>query len=644
MFLKGTMVNILLLLLLHESLAEQVCINISNYDLNIAATNGVILDEKNNIVKCENDSLPCLFVCTYDNEMWFNESSACLAASVKGEPLTRFEYDIHTYSNCYQYMCINSTILPLIHTLSCQGCGAEEMMKLFYIRNSCPELFRTSHEVKKAFIKAEKHIIHSIMNTSQLENTSHVNHNLKDVSMKVVNISDDALSCTGASPTIKIEAHPLLPQNESSLPEIWMPVNTLRTIPQKERKIGFVCYMQHSHFLFNKENIQSTVLRIELSGERRLQNLKSPIKMIFRDVQTDKDNRSHLVCHYFDEYDWAWKTGGCKTQNNETNIICSCNHTTAFAVLLIREPIAKAHWEILSYISYIGCGLSAFFCALSLVTYVFNRNHKMDYSIPIHVSLSGALFLLNTTFLLTEWGALVNSEWVCECVAALMHYSLLCCFTWMAIEAFHLYLLLIKVFNTHYKYYLLKLSLVGWGFPAVIVATSLGLKDFKQFYGVTHLSMSDTNQTNAICWITDDSFFYSVNLVYFSLIFIFNSGILMAVASRICKMKQVLKNNSKFKAETKGKSWGDAQRFSASCKSGLTLLGITSLMGTTWGLAFLGSGFVNYLILYLFCILNSLQGFSIFLWICLSTKKQRKREMEEKLCSTPMRTSGVKSE
>lgn len=91
------------------------------------------------------------------------------------------------------------------------------------------------------------------------------------------------------------------------------------------------------------------------------------------------------------------------------------------------------------------------------------RNPRKDYSTSIHVSLSGALLLLNTTFLLTEWGATVKPDWICMFVAALMHYSLLCCFTWMAIEALHLYLLLLKVYNTYYKRYLLKLSLAGWG-------------------------------------------------------------------------------------------------------------------------------------------------------------------------------------
>lgn len=94
---------------------------------------------------------------------------------------------------------------------------------------------------------------------------------------------------------------------------------------------------------------------------------------------------------------------------------------------------------------------------------LFCRKHQMDYSFAIHASLSGALFLLNSTFLLTEWGSRVGLDWVCVFVAAVLHYSLLCCFTWMAIEALHLYLLLIKVFNTYYKHYLVKLSLVGWG-------------------------------------------------------------------------------------------------------------------------------------------------------------------------------------
>ena len=94
---------------------------------------------------------------------------------------------------------------------------------------------------------------------------------------------------------------------------------------------------------------------------------------------------------------------------------------------------------------------------------ISTRKQREEPSIFIHVSLSGALFLLNSSFLLTEWGATVDESWVCEFIAALVHYSLLGTFTWLAVEGLHLYLMLIKVFNTEYKKYLLKLSLFGWG-------------------------------------------------------------------------------------------------------------------------------------------------------------------------------------
>lgn len=42
-------------------------------------------------------------------------------------------------------------------------------------------------------------------------------------------------------------------------------------------------------------------------------------------------------------------------------------------LLQMRGPISEVHWQILSSISYIGCGLSAFFTALSLVIHVFSR-------------------------------------------------------------------------------------------------------------------------------------------------------------------------------------------------------------------------------------------------------------------------------
>ncbi|XP_034087791.1 adhesion G-protein coupled receptor G2-like [Gymnodraco acuticeps] len=640
------MVPLLLLLLLPQSLADQVCLNISNGHMNITMTDARVEDGRIS-VNCIYNNSSCIFLCEYQKNMCLNGSSFCFDATVtnKTDP-PRIQFDLTPYMMCNLYPCVNYSILPLMTELSGLRSDQKEMMKLFYVRDSCPQLFGYNSEVKKAYIRAECKIIDNIIETTQLEPGDSMIYDMKALTLNVVNISEANIreaNISEANLTFKIDAPQLLPENMSFIPDIWLPVNALRAIPEGERVIGLVSYMHGSQFQVKQEEISSMVLRIELQGKHRLQDLKTPITMTFGISPNARlDNDTYLQCHYFDENDFLWKTDGCETNNSQTYIICNCNHATPFAVLLMRDPITKIHWEILSIISYIGCGLSAFFTALSLVIYVFGRNHRMDYSISIHVSLSGALFLLNTTFLLTEWGAKIELDWVCVFVAALMHYSLLCCFTWMAIEALHLYLLLIKVFNTYFKHYMVKLSLAGWGIPGIIVAVSLGMRDLKQLYGLTEMTMADTNQTNAICWITDDSYFYSLNLVYFTLIFIFNSGILLTVASNICKMKQVSQVSSKLGQGTKGKMVRDSQRVRETCRRCLTVMGLTCLMGTTWGLAFLGSGYVNLPILYLFCILNSTQGFFIFLWICLSAKKQRKRDMEDRLTSTPAKSSAVK--
>ena len=94
----------------------------------------------------------------------------------------------------------------------------------------------------------------------------------------------------------------------------------------------------------------------------------------------------------------------------------------------------------------------------------FSRQRFKSEDAPkIHVSLSISLFLLNLAFFINVGQRLKGSDAACWARGAIFHYFLLCAFTWMSLEAFHLYLLVIKVFNTYFSHYFLKLSLVGWG-------------------------------------------------------------------------------------------------------------------------------------------------------------------------------------
>lgn len=97
------------------------------------------------------------------------------------------------------------------------------------------------------------------------------------------------------------------------------------------------------------------------------------------------------------------------------------------------------------------------------LTNLLFRKIRRDYPSKILIQLCAALLLLNLVFLLDSWIALYNTQGLCIAVAVFLHYFLLVSFTWMGLEAFHMYLALVKVFNTYVRKYILKFCIVGWG-------------------------------------------------------------------------------------------------------------------------------------------------------------------------------------
>lgn len=79
------------------------------------------------------------------------------------------------------------------------------------------------------------------------------------------------------------------------------------------------------------------------------------------------------------------------------------------------------------------------------------------------MNLSTALLFLNLIFLLDGWIASFDIDGLCIAVAALLHFFLLATFTWMGLEAVHMYIALVKVFNTYIRRYILKFCIIGWG-------------------------------------------------------------------------------------------------------------------------------------------------------------------------------------
>uniref|UniRef100_UPI00398EB448 adhesion G-protein coupled receptor G2-like n=1 Tax=Pristiophorus japonicus TaxID=55135 RepID=UPI00398EB448 len=178
----------------------------------------------------------------------------------------------------------------------------------------------------------------------------------------------------------------------------------------------------------------------------------------------------------------------------------------------------------------------------------------------------------------------------------------------MGIEAFHLYIMLVKVFNTYIRCYMLKLCLVGWATPAAVLIIIIGVSTDN--YGRYSILVNNNYSSTAMCWITNKTVHYVTNVGYFLLTFLGNTIMLIILSVKVIRLK------------------GDNK------KSIFTILGLTCLLGTTYGIALFSHGPMTIPAMYTFCILNPLQGFFIFVWYYMLTRPSLASETSKTSKST----------
>ncbi|XP_027713731.1 adhesion G-protein coupled receptor G1 isoform X2 [Vombatus ursinus] len=357
-----------------------------------------------------------------------------------------------------------------------------------------------------------------------------------------------------------------------------------------------------SQALFQDKN-SSQVLGGKVLGivvqNTKVSNLQEPVVLTFWH-QPQPENVT-LQCVFWEENPergspGSWSDSGCTTKVGETNTSCFCNHLTYFAILMASSmEIDVIHKHYLTLLSYVGCIISALACVLTIAIYLFSRRKQRDYTIKVHMNLLLSVLFLDLSFLLSEPMALLENEMGCRASAIFLHFSLLACLTWMAIEGYNLYRLVVEVFSTYVHGYLVKLCLVGWGLPIFLV-TVTALVDGEN-YGSIILTVQKSSEDAiypSMCWIRDPIVSYIMNLGYFCLVFLFNAVMLGTMTVQILRLNQ------------RGQKWQHA----------LTLLGLSLVLGIPWALVFFAftSGILQLVVLYLFSIITSFQGFLIFLW------------------------------
>ncbi|NXI24686.1 AGRG6 protein, partial [Sterrhoptilus dennistouni] len=418
----------------------------------------------------------------------------------------------------------------------------------------------------------------------------------------------------------------------SAIASVVLPPSLLKNLSQDEFEVisraQFTFFNKNGLFqdAENPANLTSFVVACSI-GNLTIQDLQDYVKVTIKHTKIQEDPKP--TCVFWDMNknggSGGWNPAGCHVdaESNENETVCLCNHLTHFGVLMdLQRTVTQTDYQnnkVLTFITYIGCGVSAIFSAATLLTYIAFEKLRRDYPSKILMNLSTALLFLNLIFLLDGWIASFDIDGLCIAVAALLHFFLLATFTWMGLEAVHMYIALVKVFNTYIRRYILKFCIIGWGLPALVIAIVLATANTNasHVYGKDLYGRDDNGQGgDDFCWIKNEVVFYVTCAGYFGIMFLMNVAMFIVVMVQICG-RNGKRTNRSLKEEI--------------LRNLRSVVSLTFLLGMTWGFAFFAWGPLTLPFLYLFSIFNSLQGLFIFVFHC-AMKENVQKQWRRHLC------------
>ncbi|XP_053726943.1 adhesion G-protein coupled receptor D1 isoform X2 [Synchiropus splendidus] len=319
-----------------------------------------------------------------------------------------------------------------------------------------------------------------------------------------------------------------------------------------------------------------------------------------QDQIVNQSNKVFLYCGFLDyrAKEGIWSNEGCvRSEGNMTYSVCLCNHLTNFAILMQVVPLklTTGHKVALSTIGYIGCSISIFCLAITLVTFavlssvstIRNQRYHIHANLSFAILVAEILLLISASF---DPGTLP-----CKVMAVLLHFFFLSAFAWMLVEGLHLYSMVVKVFGSedskHFYYYG-----IGWGSPLVICIVSV-------------TSALDSYGEVDNCWLSLKNGAIWAFVAPALFVIVVNIGILISVTRIISRI-----SGENYKVH------GDANAVKLTAKAVAVLLPI---LGISWIFGVLAVNHHSLPFLYIFAIFNSLQGFFVFLFHCLLNSEVR---------------------
>ncbi|XP_008302533.1 probable G-protein coupled receptor 115 [Stegastes partitus] len=337
-------------------------------------------------------------------------------------------------------------------------------------------------------------------------------------------------------------------------------------------------------------------------------NSEIKIKMDFPVKNEGPKRRFH--CVFWDVKKHEWSEKGCLVSSSDRGqILCTCNHLTAFSVLMAKGDISS---EALDMITNVGLAVSIFSLLLFLTIefVVWSAVVKSNLSHFRHtaiVNIAVFLLLANCSFLASSSPESL-SDTTCFVLTVCKHLFFLAMFTWMLCMSVMLVHQLIFVFSPLRKRVFMFLSsILGYVVPILIVGSSYVYckYTFKDYYN------------RKTCWLVFERLLEgSMHAFLIPVGCIVLTNLFSMVVVIVTLVRSSATDSSK--ADDKDTAKGILK----------VVLVLTPIFGVTWIIGFfqlmLDETDPMYMVaIYSFTILNSFQGLFLLITGCFAEQKVR---------------------
>ncbi|XP_062418294.1 adhesion G-protein coupled receptor D2 isoform X4 [Pungitius pungitius] len=302
------------------------------------------------------------------------------------------------------------------------------------------------------------------------------------------------------------------------------------------------------------------------------------------------------VCAFWDfdlipESGGWWNTKGCDVVSKQYGYtVCSCNHTTNFALLLqvYEAQRSPENEKALQVLTFVGCGVSVCGLLFTFILFIAVGIPKSDRT-TVHKNLIVALGIAELLLMCSDWAS--ANEAACFVVTALLHLFFMASFSWMLVEGLLLWSKVVTV-NISEDRRMTLYYIIGWGLPVLIV-------------GITLTVSVDEYKADDHCWLNvkTDTIWAFVGPVVFVLAVntVVLCRVVMVTVSSARRRAKMLSPSSASKIEIFDLTWAVTR----------PVLILLPVLGLTWLCGVLVH--LSVVLAYIFIILNALQGLYIFL-------------------------------